>query len=100
MFTVPANYKCKLLLEASVLKKAFNIDLSTDEPPLPSPTMTSTALFSYFQQQFGFTRAQVLYAFIMESLLKSKDLYNCPPCTKGFWSAAFSTIMNICFVFY
>jgi len=32
----------------------------TDEPPLPSPTMTSTGLFSYFQQQFGFTRAQVV----------------------------------------
>jgi hypothetical protein len=37
----------------------LNINLSADEPALPSPTMTSTAMFTYFQQQFGFTQAEV-----------------------------------------
>ena len=32
----------------------------TDEPALPSPTMNASAMYSYFQQQFGFTQAQVL----------------------------------------
>jgi len=38
----------------------YDINLSTDEPALPSPTMTSTAMFNYFQQQFGFTQAEVI----------------------------------------
>jgi len=32
----------------------------TDQPALPSPTMTSAAVLNYFQQQFGFTQAQVV----------------------------------------
>ncbi len=31
----------------------------SDEPSLPSPTMTGDAMFDYFQSGFGFSRAQV-----------------------------------------
>jgi hypothetical protein len=54
----------------------YHNNLSTDEPALPSPTMTSTAMFNYFQQEFGFTQAQVTYNKIIEVLLKGKAQYS------------------------
>ncbi len=37
-------------------------DTCLDEPELPSPTMTSTEMFAYFQEEFGFSKTQVLEA--------------------------------------
>ena len=51
---------CRCPLPCTALKWGrTDADTCTDEPALPSPTMTSTAMYAYFEEEFGFNVTQV-----------------------------------------